>query len=295
MPRLRSRVRDPSFARKLTLEFVFKPKCPGGGIGRHAGLKILCLRGRTGSSPVWGTPKASHFYERLFCFYDIMFNLQIIYEDDVLLVCNKPAGLMVEPDRNNHPNLLQQVKNYLKETTGDKNPYVQHLHRLDRVTSGIVLFTKQKEYLRNLSEQFAQRQVSKYYKALTDKAPVTSSTSVNDGVLEHWHRKEKKKAELVPEGAEYAEKAKLEYNVKTQGNYFIWNIQLHTGKYHQIRVQLASIDCPILGDELYGSNILYKPNAIALHAAKLIIKHPASGEEMVFEAPNSDFESLSHR
>lgn len=214
-----------------------------------------------------------------------MTTLQIIYEDDVILACNKPAGLMVEPDRNNHPNLLHQVKNYLKEKTGDKNPYTQHLHRLDRVTSGIVLFTKQKEYLRNLSEQFAQRKVSKYYVALTDKAPEQI-----EGVLEHWHRKEKKKAVLVPEGTEYAEKAKLEYTVKPHGNYFLWQIQLHTGKYHQIRVQLASIDCPIIGDELYGSNAPYKPNAIALHAAKLIIKHPISNQEMVFEASNGDFE-----
>ncbi len=214
-----------------------------------------------------------------------MLNLQIIYEDDVLLVCNKPAGLMVEPDRNNHPNLLQQVKNYLKEKTGDKNPYAQHLHRLDRVTSGIVIFTKQKEHLRNLSEQFAQRQVSKYYLALTDK-----KQEQKEGILEHWHRKEKKKAILVPEGTEYAEKVKLEYTVKQHGNYFLWIIQLHTGKYHQIRVQLSSIGCPIIGDELYGSNIPYKPNTIALHAAKLIITHPVSNEKMVFEALNGAFE-----
>lgn len=224
-----------------------------------------------------------------------MTTLQIIYEDAILLVCNKPAGLMVEPDRNNHPNLLQQVKQYLKEKNGINNPYAQHLHRLDRVTSGIVLFTKQKDYLRNLSEQFAQREVSKYYLALTDKAPVTSRASVTEGTLEHWHRKEKKKAILVPEGTEYAEKAKLEYTVKPQGNYFLWNIQLHTGKYHQIRAQLASINCPILGDELYGSNVPYKPNSIALHAAKLIIKHPISNTEIVFDALNGDFENLSHR
>lgn len=214
-----------------------------------------------------------------------MSTLQIIYEDAILLVCNKPAGLMVEPDRNNHPNLLQQVKHYLKEKTGDKNPYAQHLHRLDRVTSGIVLFTKQKEHLRNLSEQFAQRKVSKYYIALTNKEP-----KQNEGVLEHWHRKEKKKAVLVPEGTEYTEKAKLEYTVKPNDDYFLWSIQLHTGKYHQIRVQLASIECPILGDELYGSNAPYKPNTIALHAAKLIIKHPITMQEMVFEASNGDFE-----
>ena len=153
--------------------------------------------------------------------------LNIIYEDDVLLVCNKPAGLMVEPDRNNFPNLLQDVKNYLKEATGQKLPYVQHLHRLDRPTSGIVLFTKKKEYLKNLSEQFAQREVSKQYIALTATAPTNRV-----GVLEHWHRKEKKKAVLVTEGTEFAEKAKLEYTIKPYGNYFLWDIQLHTGKYH---------------------------------------------------------------
>lgn len=218
-----------------------------------------------------------------------MLNLQIIYEDDILLVCNKPAGLMVEPDRNNHPNLLQQVKNYLKEKTGDKKPYAQHLHRLDRVTSGIVLFTKQKEHLRNLSEQFAQRKVAKYYVALTSRASVNNSDTdvlevLESGVLEHWHRKEKKKAALVLEGTEYAEKAKLEYTVQPHGKYYLWNIKLHTGKYHQIRVQLASIGCPILGDELYGSTEPYQANAIALHAAKLIIEHPVSGEEMIFEA-----------
>lgn len=208
----------------------------------------------------------------------------LIYEDDVLLVCNKPAGLMVEPDRNNFPNLLQQVKNYLKKNTQEKQPYVQHLHRLDRPVSGVVLFTKQKEYLRNLSEQFAQRTVSKYYKALTLHSP-----EIKTGMLEHWHRKEKKKAILVPEGTVYAEKVKLEYQIKSQGPYFLWEIKLHTGKYHQIRAQLASLGCPILGDEMYGSAVAYKPNAIALHATKLIIQHPISKQQMVFEAELNDF------
>lgn len=210
--------------------------------------------------------------------------LLIIYEDDVLLVCNKPAGLMVEPDRNNFPNLLQYVKNYLKENTNEKLPYVQHLHRLDRPVSGVVLFTKQKEYLQNLSEQFAQRTVSKYYIALTSHSPEAKT-----GILEHWHRKEKKKAVLVPEGTEYAEKVKLEYQIKPHGSLFLWDIKLHTGKYHQIRAQLASLGCPILGDSTYRSTIAYKPNAIALHAAKLIIQHPVSKQQIVFEAEPIDF------
>jgi 23S rRNA-/tRNA-specific pseudouridylate synthase len=185
---------------------------------------------------------------------------------------------MVEPDRNNFPNLLQQVKNYLKEKTGDKTPYVQHLHRIDRPVSGIVLFTKQKEHLRNLSEQFAERKVSKYYVALTSNAP-----TILEGTLEHWHRKEKKKAALVPEGTEFAEKIKLEYSVKPNGKFFVWNIKLYTGKFHQIRAQLASVDCPIIGDDKYESTLPYKPNAIALHAGKLVIQHPVSKKEMIFE------------
>jgi RluA family pseudouridine synthase len=208
----------------------------------------------------------------------------IIYEDEVLLVCSKPAGLMVEPDRNNFPNLLQQVKNYLKRKTGGKTTYVQHLHRLDRPVSGVVLFTKQKEHLKNLSEQFAQRTVKKYYLALTQNAPVQMTA-----VLEQWHRKEKKKGVIVPEGTQFAEKIKLEYKVKSHSKNFLWEIDLHTGKFHQIRVQLAGLGCPILGDELYGSIISYKPNAIALHAAKLIIHHPLTNKEMVFEAVNEDF------
>jgi RluA family pseudouridine synthase len=210
---------------------------------------------------------------------------EIIYEDEILLVCNKPTGLMVEPDRNNFPNLLQQVKNYLKESTGEKLLYVQHLHRLDRAVSGVVLFTKQKEHLRNLSEQFAQRKVTKHYLALTENSPAET-----EGTLEHWHRKEKKKAALYDHQVEFSEKAILKYKVKPHGDKFLWEIDLYTGKFHQIRAQLASLGCPVLGDELYGSTISYKPNAIALHAVKLIIHHPVSKKEMVFEAKNPDFD-----
>jgi 23S rRNA-/tRNA-specific pseudouridylate synthase len=207
--------------------------------------------------------------------------LSIIYEDDVLLVCDKPGDLMVEPDRNNHPNLLQQVKKYLTETTGNKTPYVQHLHRLDRVTSGVVLFTKQKEYLKNLSEQFAQRIVKKEYIAFSKEAPINTQ-----GILEQWHRKEKKKAVIVEEGTEFAEHIKLEYTIEPKTDCYLWHIKLHTGKYHQIRAQLASLNCPIIGDELYGSLIPYQPNSIALQANKLTIVHPIKQNEMTFKPIN---------
>ncbi|MBK9284084.1 MAG: RluA family pseudouridine synthase [Sphingobacteriaceae bacterium] len=227
-------------------------------------------------------------------------SLNIIFEDDVLLVCNKPAGLMVEPDRNNHPNLQDMVKKYLAHESGNTNPYAQHLHRIDRPVSGIVLFTKDKNHLRNLSEQFAERKVEKRYLALSSKAP-EKNVEVNTlalseqskfaldfsgeyHALEHWHRKEKKKAVLVPEGTEYAEQVKMFYRVKNLGNYFLWDIKLITGKFHQIRAQLASLKCPVLGDELYGSDKKYKNNAIALHAHYLKIEHPVKKKQQEFFA-----------
>lgn len=206
---------------------------------------------------------------------------KILYEDENILVCDKAAGLMVEPDRNNHPNLLQHVKHYIRDHTGEKNPYIQHLHRLDRVTSGIVLFTKKKEHLRFLSEQFANREVTKIYTALTQNSPINST-----GFLENWHRKEKKKAVIVTEETPFAEKASLNYRTEITDNHLCrWQIQLHTGKYHQIRIQLSHIGCPIIGDFLYGSDISYQEHAIALHASQFIFTHPVSKEKMNLVSP----------
>jgi len=209
----------------------------------------------------------------------------ILYEDDVILVIYKPAGLMVEPDRNGHPNLLHQVRQYLKTKLLPKEEvYAQHIHRLDRPVSGIVLFAKQRSVLKNLSEQFAERKVKKYYHALTAQAPELKS-----GTLEHWLRKEKKKAVLYENEIEYSEKAVLRYEISaTDKNQFLWTIELHTGKYHQIRAQLASVGCPVIGDGMYGSSIPYHPNSIALHAWRLIFFHPVTNEEITIEK-KSDF------
>lgn len=201
-----------------------------------------------------------------------------LYEDEFVIVINKPAGLMVEPDRNGYPNLLQQVKKYLKGSLPGE-VYAQHIHRLDRPVSGIVLFTKDRSVLKNLSEQFAERKVRKYYQALTDNAP-----SQLQGTLDNWFRKEKKKAAIYDEPIEFTEKVVLHYVVKPiRNDRFLWDIELHTGKYHQIRAQLSHVGCPVVGDSLYGSTMLYLPEAIALHAKKLVFYHPITGEEISIE------------
>ena len=205
----------------------------------------------------------------------------ILFEDDCIIVLNKPASLMVEPDRNGHPNLLHQVRSYVKESLPPgEELYAQHIHRLDRPVSGIVLFARKKIVLKNLNEQFAERRVKKYYQALTDLAP-----DMMQGKLEHWHRKEKKKAVLYNENMPHAEKAILHYEVeKVAEDRFLWNIELHTGKFHQIRAQLSAIGCPVIGDSMYGSSISYKPDSIALHAGKLIFSHPITDDMLTIEA-----------
>jgi len=204
----------------------------------------------------------------------------LLYEDEHILVLYKPAGLMVEPDRNGHPNLLHQVRRYLKSiaSTGE-TVYAQHLHRIDRPVSGIVLFARRREVLHTLSNQFAERTVKKYYQALTLHAPAQRA-----GVLEHWHRKEKKKAVIEDVEAPGLERIRLDYAVKPHGdNRFLWDITLHTGKYHQIRAQLAHVGCPIIGDSLYGSTVAFETDAIALHAGGLGFIHPVTGEALLIE------------
>jgi RluA family pseudouridine synthase len=206
----------------------------------------------------------------------------ILWEDEAILVVNKPAGLMVEPDRNGYPNVQQEVKRYLKmKGIPSSEIYAQHIHRLDRPVSGVLLFAIQREVLRNLSEQFAQRSVEKYYQALTQHAP-----SSMEGELKHWHRKEKKKAVIYTEEKPFSEQVRLTYNVnRVSPDKFLWNIQLHTGKFHQIRAQLAFMGCPIIGDTLYGSPIEFNDNTIALHARALSFNHPITNERLTITAP----------
>lgn len=205
----------------------------------------------------------------------------LLYEDEYVLVLNKPASLMVEPDRNGHPNLLHQVQRYQRSfTPKGQEVYAQHIHRLDRPVSGIVLFARQRSVLKNLSEQFATRTIKKYYQALSERAP-----DITEGTLEHWHRKEKKKAVIADDALPYMEKVSLHYSVKPYaGGLTLWDIALHTGRYHQIRAQLAHVGCPVIGDVTYGADKPYKPDAIALHASRLTFAHPVTGEEITVNA-----------
>lgn len=209
----------------------------------------------------------------------------ILFEDNDILLINKPCSLMVEPDRNGHPNLLQQVQKYVKKSMHtNKEVYAQHIHRLDRPVSGVVLFAKKKSMLRELSEQFAQRTVKKQYKALTHNKP-----SAEKATLENWLFKDTKNkmAIIYSQQQPGTDKVLLSYTTTAYKTFTLWDIALHTGKYHQIRAQLSHAGCPIVGDALYNSNMAYTANSIALHAYALEFVHPKTLEPMRIEAePN---------
>lgn len=208
--------------------------------------------------------------------------LKIIYEDDCILVIDKPAGLMVQPDRMQNPSLLEKVKEYLKYKS-NLDIYAQHIHRLDRPVCGLVLFAKQRAVLHNLSNQFAERIVQKKYHAITYNAP-----NERVGTLFNYHRKEKKLAKIYDSEIEYSVSVSLDYEISDlPNNYYLWNIKLNTGKFHQIRAQLSHKGCPILGDKKYNSTQSYFPDAIALQAVSLQIKHPLTDEDLVFKSTYS--------
>ena len=210
----------------------------------------------------------------------------IIFEDETILIINKPNGLIVEPDRNNHPNLKKKKKKYIKQKYNSN--YIQHLHRLDRPTSGLVLFTKNRDYLHHLSNQFAEKKIKKIYTAITDNFPEKP-----EDTLSHWHRKEKKKAKIYKSEIEFSEQAILTYTTETINNKCLWQINLHTGKFHQIRAQLQYINCSIIGDIDYGSKINFENSFIALHAKELHFIHPINNQLISVKAtPPIQFNNL---
>jgi 23S rRNA pseudouridine955/2504/2580 synthase/23S rRNA pseudouridine1911/1915/1917 synthase len=204
--------------------------------------------------------------------------MNILFEDKHLIIINKEAGLMVEPDAYGHPNCCDQLR-----PGKEKEPFIQTVHRLDRPVSGILLFALKPSALKNLNRQFAERAVEKYYLAITTHQPVSPK-----GKLKHHFFKDtlQKKAVITDTPGKDTQLVELDYEITASADsLFLWKIRLHTGRYHQIRAQLAHVGCPVYGDLKYGSAQTYKPDAIALHARQLDFYHPHTNERMHMEAP----------
>jgi 23S rRNA pseudouridine1911/1915/1917 synthase len=214
-------------------------------------------------------------------------NLQVLYEDNHLIIVNKRAGDIVQGDKTGDKPLSEVVKDYLKDKYNKPgNVYLGVVHRLDRPTTGIVLFSKTSKALPRLNKLFADKNANKTYWALVKERPKKS-----EDTLIHWLKKNSKnnKSSAYSKETEGAKKAILHYHVlKTLDNYTLLEITLETGRHHQIRSQLASIGCPIKGDLKYGFDRSNNDGSISLHARKLEFKHPVSQENISVTAPLPD-------
>ncbi len=211
-------------------------------------------------------------------------NLQILHEDNHLIVVNKRVGDIVQGDKTGDKPLSEVVKEYIKEKYNKPGEvFLGVVHRLDRPTTGLVVFARTSKALTRLNEMFSNRATQKtYWAVVKNKPPKAEDTLVH--FLKRNPQNNTSKAHLkeVPD----SKKASLDYKIiKTLDNYFVLEINLHTGRHHQIRAQLAAIGCSIKGDLKYGFDRSNPDGGIHLHARQLVIIHPVTKETLVLTAP----------
>ncbi|WP_435413391.1 RluA family pseudouridine synthase [Psychroserpens mesophilus] len=214
-------------------------------------------------------------------------NLQVLYEDNHIIIVNKRAGDIVQGDKTGDTPLSDVVKDYLKDKYNKPgNVYLGVVHRLDRPTTGIVMFAKTSKALPRLNKLFSDKKANKTYWAIVKQTPeIPKDTLIN------WLKKNPKnnKSTAYHKEIEGSKKAILHYKtLKILDNYTLLEIELETGRHHQIRVQLSSIGSPIKGDLKYGFDRSNKDASISLHARRLQFTHPVSNEPIDVIAPLPD-------
>jgi 23S rRNA pseudouridine1911/1915/1917 synthase len=203
--------------------------------------------------------------------------MEVIFCDNHLLVAHKPAGIATQPHPGASDNLTEQAKAWIKKKFNKPgNVFLEPVHRLDKPVSGLVLFARTSKALSRLQEMMRQRQIHKTYFAWVEGAPPEPQ-----GILEHYLIHDDYKARIVRADHPEGKLARLTYTlVEKRGEVSLLEVILETGKYHQIRIQLSAIGCPILGDEKYGSRSSFKQGQIALHHGRLQFIHPISKESL---------------
>ncbi len=211
-------------------------------------------------------------------------NLQVIFEDNHIIVINKRPGDIVQGDKTSDTPLSEVVKEYIKHKYNKPgNVYLGVVHRLDRPTSGIVLFAKTSKALPRLNKLFADKVAKKTYWAIVKQIPEKTSDT-----LIHWLKRNPKQNKSYAHKNEVPEskKAILEYRlIKKMDRYALLEIDLQTGRHHQIRSQLSGIGSPIKGDLKYGFDRSNANGSIHLHARRLEFVHPVKKETITLEAP----------
>lgn len=208
-------------------------------------------------------------------------DIPIIYEDDALIICNKPAGLAVQTRSLGQKDLESMLKNY--RASKNEPPDIGVVHRLDQPVQGLLVFAKTKEAAADLSRQMAGRLADKYYYAMVSGVPQKKSGTLEDYLLRDGKNNT---SSVVERGTPGAKRAELTFEVlEAKGGRSVLRIRLATGRHHQIRVQLAHAGWPIIGDKKYNfaENISPSETGLSLCSYKIILKHPVTRRKLEFE------------
>jgi 23S rRNA pseudouridine1911/1915/1917 synthase len=208
--------------------------------------------------------------------------LEVLYEDNHIIAINKKSGDIVQGDKTGDAPLSDFVKAYIKKKYNKPGEvFLGTIHRLDRPTSGVVLYARTSKALTRMNEQFREKQVQKTYWAVVDNAPANDSGTLENYLLKN----QKQNKSYVTKGSD-GKHAILDFKMlKKLDNFFHLEIKPKTGRHHQIRVQLAHIGCIIKGDLKYGAKRSNKDASIHLLAQKLEFLHPVKKEPITIVAP----------
>ena len=210
--------------------------------------------------------------------------MTVVYEDNHIIVVNKTASEIVQGDKTGDTPLSETVKQYLKEKYNKPgNVFLGVTHRLDRPVSGLVVFAKTSKALSRLNDMFRNGEVKKTYWAIVKNRPQEL-----EGELTNWlvRNEKQNKSYAYDKEVKDSKKAVLCYKtIAHSQNYHLLEVDLKTGRHHQIRCQLAKMGCPIKGDLKYGSPRSNPDGSICLHARRIAFVHPVSKESIEIEAP----------
>ena len=213
--------------------------------------------------------------------------MKVIYEDNHIIIVNKKSGEIVQGDKTGDRPLSDIVKDYIKEKYQKPGAvFLGVVHRLDRPVSGLVIFARTSKALTRLNKMFAEGEVHKTYWAIVKNTPREP-----EGTLEHWlvRNEKQNKSYAYDRERPNAKKAILKYRVIGQSdNYCLLEVNLMTGRHHQIRCQLSTMGCPIKGDLKYGAPRSNPDGSISLMSRRVEFIHPVSKEKIIVEAPLPD-------
>ncbi|RXJ49481.1 RluA family pseudouridine synthase [Gelidibacter gilvus] len=209
-----------------------------------------------------------------------MSKLEIVHENNDYIVVNKSAGLISEKSPYESNTVEDQVYQHLLKKK--PKPYVGVIHRLDRVTSGILIFAKKKSILVEFNELFSSRKVQKTYLAIVKNKPQKDKDNLTNFLVKNTLEK---RADIVQSKSKDSQSCMLSYEVIGKNEFgYLLEVKPKTGRFHQIRAQLAHIGLPIIGDDKYGSDQSYFPLSVCLHAYKLSYQTSGSKEPITLEA-----------